>query len=676
MMLWMCACLFASGQDIVVYGATPAGVAAALQAKRMGKTVTLLEPSKHIGGLTASGLGWTDSGDKAVVGGISREFYRNIRKHYQKPESWTFEKREDYRLFREGEDAMWTFEPKVAEMVMFSMLRAEGIEPRLGQRLVRSKGMGVEKQDGRIVSIRLEGGERVRGKVFLDATYEGDLMAEAGIPFHVGREGAAEFNETLAGVQKAKNVHNHRFTKPVDPFKVKGDPKSGLLFGIEESLPPDGTADKRVQAYCYRLCMTRVKANKVDWPKPEGYDERDFELLLRNVEAGDIRMPFKPDPMPNGKTDTNNNGAFSTDFIGQNYDYPEASYTRRREIELAHERYQKGFFYTLANNPRVPAPLRESVATWGLSKDEFTGTGNWPHQIYVREARRMRGALVQTERHCRALDPIDDSVGMGSYNMDSHNCARYVTDKGLVQNEGDIQVSPGGAYPISYRALTPKAGDCRNLLVPVCLSSSHMAYGSIRMEPVFFVLGQSAGTAAVMAIDRNAGVQDVPYAELKARLLKDGQVLTYARPARAAQGIDPSKIPGIVADDSKGEAKGDWSHSSANGPFVGDGYRHDGNEGKGSKKFILSADLPQPGMYMVGISFSPNANRATNVPVVVHHAGGTTRVMVNQRKSPGAGGFAPLGTFKLEKGIAKVEILTEGTDGHVIVDAARWLPSK
>jgi hypothetical protein len=208
--------------------------------------------------------------------------------------------------------------------------------------------------------------------------------------------------------------------------------------------------------------MTRVKVNKVDWPKPEGYDERDFELLLRNVEAGDTRMPFKPDPMPNGKTDTNNNGAFSTDFIGQNYDYPEASYARRREIELAHERYQKGFFYTLANNPRVPAPLRESVAAWGLSKDEFTGTGNWPHQIYVREARRMRGALVQTERHCRALDPIDDSVGMGSYNMDSHNCARYVTDKGLVQNEGDIQVSPGGAYPISYRALTPKAGDCRH----------------------------------------------------------------------------------------------------------------------------------------------------------------------------------------------------------------------
>lgn len=670
------ACALLAGQDIVVYGATPAGIAAALQARRMGKSVALYEPSDHIGGLTASGLGWTDSGDKAVVGGISREFYRNIRKHYLKPEAWTFEKREDYRLFRENDDAMWTFEPKVAEAVLFAMLRAEGVEPRLKQRLMRARGAGVEKEGNRIVSIRMEGGDRVRGKVFLDATYEGDLMAEAGLPFHVGREGTREFNESLAGVQRARNIHNHRFTRDVDPFKVKGDPKSGLLFGIEESLPAEGSADRRVQAYCYRLCMTRVKANKVEWPRPEGYDEKDFELLLRNVEAGDLRMPFKPDPMPNGKTDTNNNGAFSTDYIGQNYDYPEASYARRREIELAHERYQKGFFYTLANNPRVPASLRDAVAAWGLSKDEFTGTGNWPHQIYVREARRLRGALVQTERHCRALDPIDDSVGMGSYNMDSHNCARYVTEKGFAQNEGDIQVSPGGAYPISYRALTPKAADCGNLLVPVCLSSTHMAYGSIRMEPVFFVLGQSAGTAAAMAIDRNCGVQEVPYAELKSRLLKDGQVLNHARQARAAQGVDPSKIPGIVADDSKGEAKGDWSHSSANGPFVGDGYRHDANEGKGTKRYALSAELPAAGMYAVGVSHSANANRATNVPVVVHHAGGTTKVMVNQRKSAGATGFANLGTFRFEKGPAKVEILNEGTDGHVIADAARWLPVK
>lgn len=670
-LLWTC--LLLAGEDVVVYGATPAGIAAALQVKRMGHSVVLLEPTAHIGGLTASGLGYTDSGDKAVVGGISREFYRAIKKHYEQPDAWIFEKRDDYRPTRANEDAMWTFEPKVAEATLFAMLRSGGIEPRLNQRLVRDKGAGVVRSGTSITSIKLEGGLALSAKVFIDATYEGDLMAEAGVPFHVGRESATEFNESLAGVRRALNNHSHRFIHHVDPYKVKNDPKSGLLPGIEPSLPPEGAADKRVQAYCYRLCMTRVKANKVDWPKPEGYNEKDFELLLRNIEAGDQRIPFKPDMMPNGKTDTNNNCAVSTDYIGQNYDYPEASYARRREIERAHERYQKGLFYTLANSPRIPESFRATVAEWGLAKDEFVGTGHWPHQIYVREARRMRGALVQTERHCRALDPIDDSVGMGSYNMDSHNCARYVTSEGFVQNEGDIQVSPGGAYAISYRALTPKAADCSNLLVPVCLSSTHMAYGSIRMEPVFFVLGQSAGTAAVMAIESHSSVQEVPYAKLKSQLLKDGQVLEHTRTNRV-QGTDPAKIPGIVVDDVSAKPTGNWTASSSSLPFVGSGYQHDGNEGKGDKKYTFTTNLPAEGMYSVSIFYSPNANRATNVPVVVHHAGGEARVLVNQRRFSGKDGVTVLGTYRFGKGPAWVEISNLGTDGYVIADAVRWLP--
>ena len=668
------ACLLLAGEDVVVYGATPAGIAAALQVKRMGHSVLLLEPTAHVGGLTASGLGFTDSGDKAVVGGISREFYLAIKKHYEQPAAWTFEKRDDNRSARSNEDAMWTFEPKVAEATLLAMLRAAGIEPRLNQRLLRDKGAGVVRKGTGITSIRLEGGGSVlSAKVFIDATYEGDLMAEAGVPYHVGRESTSEFNESLAGVQRRLNVHSHRFIHHVDPYKIKGNPQSGLLPGIGATLPPDGSADKRVQAYCYRLCMTQVKANKVDWPMPEGYQESDYELLLRTIESGDQRMPFKPDMMPNGKTDTNNNCAVSTDYIGQNYDYPEASYARRREIERAHERYQKGLFYTLSHNPRIPESFRARVAEWGLSRDEFVGTGHWPHQIYVREARRMRGALLQTERHCRALDPIDDSVGMGSYNMDSHNCARYVTAEGFVQNEGDIQVGPGGAYAISYRALTPKASDCVNLLVPVCLSSTHMAYGSIRMEPVFFVLGQSAGTAAAMAIEGNISVQEVPYEALKSRLLKDGQVLSYKREKRLS-GLDPARIPGIVVDDEAAMSAGIWTASNANPPFVGNGYRHDGNEGKGDKKYTFTAMLPAEGMYSVAVFYSTNANRATNVPVVVTHAGGEVRVVMNQRKSAGKDGYTVLGTYRFAGGAAKVEISNKGTDGYVIADAVRWLP--
>ena len=665
----------AAGHDVVVYGGSASGVAAAVQASRMGKSVVLIEPGQHIGGLTSGGLGWTDSGNKAVVGGISREFYQRVKKHYDDPAAWTFEKAARNKQYRPDADAMWTFEPKVAEAILRQMLREAGVMVVFSDRLDRAKGKGVRHDGQRITAIVMESGKEFPGKMFIDATYEGDLMAAAGVSFTVGRESNEKYGETFNGVARNWQRHHHRFLTPVDPYINAGNPDSGLLPGIEAELPPDGSGDHRVQAYCYRMCMSNVPENRVPFPKPDGYDELQYELLFRNYKAGDLRVPMKPDMMPNGKTDTNNNCAVSTDFIGQNYKYPEASYAERDAILKAHETYQKGLMWSLANHPRVPASVRTSMARWGLAKDEFVDNGNWPHQIYVREARRMVGGYVQTEHDCRRTRDTPKSVGMGSYNMDSHNCARYVTPEGNVQNEGDVQESPGGAYRISYDAIVPKEGECSNLLVPVCVSSSHIAYGSIRMEPVFMVLGQSAATAAVIAIDANVSVQAVDYDQLQARLVADKQVLDYKNPPKPGA-IDPAKLAGVVVDDEAAERTGFDDRSTSVGPFVGIGYRHDAaaNPGTQSAKFV--PELPVAGEYEVRFAYTANPNRASNVPVAVHHADGTKLVRVNQRKAPPIDkAFVSLGVFRFEKGKgSSVNVATTNADGHVIIDGVQWLP--
>jgi ribulose 1,5-bisphosphate synthetase/thiazole synthase len=510
--------------DLVIYGGTSAGVAAAIQASRMDASVVLIEPGGHLGGLTTGGLGWTDSGNKAVIGGISREFYRRVKQHYNAPAAWIYEDASSFDRYREEEDAMWTFEPHVAEAIFDLMITEEDITVIRGLRLDRRTG--VEQTNGKIVSITMEDGQTFRGKMFIDATYEGDLMAAAGVSYTVGREPNAQYGETLNGVNRAANTSNHRFIKNVDPYVIPGDPSSGLLPNVHgDELGEEGSGDHKVQAYCFRMCMSNVAENRVPFPQPGDYDEKEYELLLRNFEAGDLRLPLKIDMMPNGKTDTNNNMAFSTDYLGGSWEYPEASYEERAAIIEAHEKYQKGLMWTLANHPRVPEEIREEMAPWGLAKDEFVDNENWPHQIYVREARRMVSDYVTTELDCRRERLVKDSVGMGSYNMDSHNIQRYITPEGYVQNEGDVQVSPGGPYLISYRSITPRKGETENLLVPICVSSSHIAYGSIRMEPVFMILGQSAATAAVQAIEHGVAVQDVEFSKLREKLLDDGQVL-------------------------------------------------------------------------------------------------------------------------------------------------------
>jgi hypothetical protein len=518
--------------DIVIYGGTSSGIIAAVQARRTGKSVVLIEPSNHIGGLTTGGLGATDIGNKSAIGGLARDFYHRIWQHYQSNAAWDRENRKKYdaRTVRKDpkDETMWTFEPHVASQIYRDLLAETGITPLMNQRLDRQHG--VTKNAHRIQSITMESGLEFAATMFIDATYEGDLMAAAGVSFHVGREANNVYDETLNGVQPKLNDKNHRFIKPVDPFMKPGEASSSLLAGIQVTkLPPDASGDRLVQAYCYRLCTTDVAENRRPWPKPAGYDASHYELLLRNFEAGDVRAPWHPVWMPNRKTDTNNNGAFSTDYIGGNYDYPNADHATRDRIIADHKSYQQGLLWTLANSTRVPQAVRAEFNRLGLAKDEFVDNDNWPTQLYVREARRMIGAYVMTEHNCRGEKVAEDSVGMGAYGMDSHNCQRYVTPDGHVQNEGDVQVHGFKPYPISYRAIIPKADECENLLVPVCLSSSHIAYGSIRMEPVFMILGQSAAAAAAMAIDDGVAVQRISYEKLGARLLEERQILRASR---------------------------------------------------------------------------------------------------------------------------------------------------
>jgi hypothetical protein len=521
--------------DVIIYGGTSAAIMAAVEVAQSGKTVIVVSPDKHLGGLTSGGLGYTDTGNKSVIGGLSREFYHRVWLHYNDSAAWVWQKHSEYgnkgqgTVAMDGENrTMWIFEPHVAEQVFEDFVAENNITVYRDEWLDRENG--VVKNDGKIESIKTLSGKKFSGKIFMDATYEGDLMAAAGVSYHVGRESTAQYNEQWNGVQTGVLHHNHWFWAKLSPYKVPGDPASGLVYGVSGEHPGEyGAADNKIQAYCFRMCMSNHDENRIPFPKPENYDSTKYELLLRSLLTGRKDFFEKFDDIPNKKTDTNNHGPFSSDFIGMNYDYPEASYERRQEIIKEHMDYQMGLLWFVANDPRVPEDIRSEMATWGLAKDEFTDNNNWPHQIYVREARRMIGEYVTTENDVLLKREVPKPVGMGSYAMDSHNVQRYITPEGYVQNEGDIGVHPPAPYSIAYGSIIPKKEECTNLLVPVCVSSSHIAFGSIRMEPVFMILGQSAAVAACMAIDNKCAVQDVDYEALKTELENKKQILTYQK---------------------------------------------------------------------------------------------------------------------------------------------------
>ncbi|MEO6784730.1 MAG: FAD-dependent oxidoreductase, partial [Chthoniobacteraceae bacterium] len=561
--------------------------------------------------------------------------------------------------------------PSVAERELRALLGEWKVPVKFGQRLA-----SVRKDGARISEITMEDGTVYRGKMFIDATYEGDLMAKAGVKYMVGREANARFDETLNGIRG--KTPQHQFVVPVDPYVKSGDAKSGLLpFISPEPLGNPGDGDASVQAYNFRLCLTKKADNRNPIEPPPGYDAKQYELLGRYFDAlaaagkkATLKMFLKIDMVTPEKTDINNNGAFSTDYIGMNHSYPDADYATRERIWKDHENYIRGFLTFLATDPRVPEDMRRDMAGWGFPKDEFQDTGGWPHALYVRSARRMISDYVMTERVCRQLEKVEDGVALGAYNMDSHNCRRIVRD-GHVENEGDVQVGVK-PYPISYRSLVPKQAECENLLVPVCLSATHIAYGSIRMEPVFMITGQSCATAACMAIDANVPVQKVVYAPLREQLLKDGQVLEWTGLSRG-HGEAAPKLPGIVLDDTDAKREGEWTEGSINGSqHIGTGYIHDHNEGKGQLSLKWTPEIPEAGTYEIILHFPPNANRATNVPVSIEGAGfEAVTATVNEREKSGA---ASLGKFKLDAGRSvTITLSNKGTDGFVVADGVQLL---
>ncbi|MBL9205876.1 MAG: FAD-dependent oxidoreductase [Opitutaceae bacterium] len=503
--------------DLCCYGQSPAAITAAVEARRHGLSTVVVLNARNLGGLSAGGLSNTDIGNKHVIGGLAREFYQRVGAHYERDEEWRFE-------------------PHVAESVFAGMLSEAGVAV-----LFREYPVAVSKVGTRLHALQCESGLTIVARQFIDASYEGDLMALAGVRSHIGREGNDVYGESYNGVQ----VHaTHQFDSAVDPYRIEGDSTSGLLPGINpEPLAPIGSGDQKLQAYNFRLCLTQA-VDRIPFLQPPGYDPLDYELLARYFRGGWRDLFHKFDRIRGGKADVNNHGAVSTDFIGGSWSFATATWPEREKIFQAHVRWQQGLLWFLATDPRVPVGLQRSLRSWGLPRDEFLPTGGWPPQLYIREARRMVSDYVITEHDCLGRRRATDGVGMGAYGMDSHNCQRVVKE-GRVINEGDVQVSGFAPYPISYRALTPRASEAENLLVPVCLSSSHIAYGSVRMEPVFMILGQSAAIAASLALRRGCAVQSVPYSDLQRELTRAGQVLAWQPAEGESAAYEPEAPPPI-----------------------------------------------------------------------------------------------------------------------------------
>jgi hypothetical protein len=543
--------------DVLIYGGTSGGVIAAVQAARLGKKTVLIEPGRHLGGMSSGGLGWTDNGSTETIGGLSREFYQRVYRFYTKPDAWKFQRREDYLAWlpkiwgvdgprMEEIKAQFIFEAHAAEAVFNDMAREAGVQVVYGERLDLKNG--VRKDGARIASITMESGREFAAKVFIDSSYEGDLMAKSDVKYIVGREPNSLYGETLNGVFPFTPAP---FPK-ISPYVIAGDPKSGLLLRVEPKPPgKKGDGDRRVQAYNFRVSLTDIPENRAPISKPASYNPLDYELLARHIatmknvtpgprkhaaiglrgNGGDLGINFEL--VPNRKTDSNCGSEFGTDMFGASYDWPEADYAKRDVIFQQHKDYTLGLLWFLGHDERLPAEVREEMQRWGLPKDEFADSGHFPHQLYVREARRMIGDYVVTENDARGTSVADDSVALASYPLDSHGVTLYVDESGVLHRERGFFTGTK-PFPISYKALRPRDGECDNLLVLSCLSASHAAYGSVRMEPVFMMLGHAAGTAASLAIERDVTVQAVPYAPLRERLLADKQILDRDAPRPAS----------------------------------------------------------------------------------------------------------------------------------------------
>jgi hypothetical protein len=664
--------------DVAVYGGTSGGVIAAVQAAEMGHTVVIIEPGRHLGGMSASGLGQTDVGTQPeLIGGKTAELYRRVNEYYQKPSGWFNETLTSYlarKNFKPLNGMMLHFEPHVMQQ-LFNTWVAE--HPKItvvyGERLDLKSG--VMKEGARIVALKMESGRVFKARMFIDASYEGDLLPGAGVTWTYGRESRATYGESYAGIQRKFTVE-HQFRLPVDPFNKPGDPSSGLLpeMQLGRDASEEGFADHRIQAFTFRLCLTDDPANQVPFTKPGTYDPRRFELLARYFKAG-FDKPFGlNDGMPNHKTDLNNFGPFSVDYVSGNDGYVVGDYATRARIVADHARYQREWLWFIGHDPRVPQQVRAWIGRWGLPKDEFADNGHWPWQLYVRESRRMVSDYVMTQQNVEGRRLAEDPVALGDYPFDAHNYYRYVDEAGHARVEGGIDPGALNPYPISFRSIVPRQIECENLAVPWSLSASHVAFLSIRMEPVFMMLSQAAATAACMAIDSGQPIQKIDYPTLRARLIADGMHLEAPQKIPLPDPVDPKTLPGIVVDDLDVPYSEDWS-SYIGGRFVGDSARSDLAHGKTMKHFHFTAKLPRPGPYEVRFSYINVRDADPAVPVTLHAADGDKTILVNETKPPPIDRlWVSLGIFQFGKGPSNVEVSNKGTKGTVIVDAVQFLP--
>jgi hypothetical protein len=640
--------------DVVVYGGTSAGVISAYTAKQMGKSVLLIEPGKRVGGLSSGGLGFTDIGNKYAIKGLSLNFYRKVGEHY-------------------GNFEQWIFEPKVAEAIFLGYLKKAGIQVLYSHQIVSAK-----KSKETINSITLENSDHpsaktnqtVFGKEFIDCSYEGDLMAKAGVSYTVGREDNKQYNETYNGSQLREK---HQFPDGIDPYNIPGKPESGLVWGVSNAkLLPDGTGNKMVQTYNIRVCLTRDAANMIPITKPADYKPERYELLLRLMEKKPIKRIqdfMTVSSMPNDKTDINNNGPFSTDMIGMSWNYPEESYAERQAIFKAHENYTKGFFYFVGHDPRVPAEIRNQMLEYGYPKDEYPESDHFTPQMYVREARRMVGAYVMTQANCEGREAVTDEVGMAAYTMDSHNAERIVVD-GMVKNEGDVQIGGFGPYPIAYRSLTPKANECSNLLVPVCLSASHIAYGSIRMEPVFMMLGQSAAVAACMAIDDKIAVQKVAVEKLQQQLKSNP----------LADGSTPEIL--VDNDNEVGTTVvGNWKRTANAAGCYGPSVLINESPAGPGDVVRFTPEIKKEGEYNVYTYAARVPGSSSHITIMVNDIKGEKPLDINMKdivvKGQTEGEWVPLGKYQFAAGNkGYVAITGKNADGKVLADAVLFVPER
>jgi hypothetical protein len=636
--------------DVCVYGGTSGGVIAAVQAARMGKSVALVAQNNHLGGMTTSGLGWTDighadndSGD--YIQGVAREFYNRVGQKYGLS------------------GTQWHFEPHVAETVFDEMIQQAGVTVYPNQYLV-----SVVKSGTQIIAATMNNGNMFRAKEFIDASYPGDLLAKAGVSYTVGRESTNQYGESLNGVRPP----NNDFTSyNVDPNVVPGNPASGLIPLLQTNAPGiPGSADQKVQAYNFRLCLTTVATNKIPITAPPNYNPNQFELVARYAQAivaaggsPSLSTFLTVSKIPNNKTDINNAGALSTDYVGESAPYIEADAATREQIWTAHRNYEQGLLYFLATDLRLPSSVRTSMANYGFCKDEFADNGGWPYELYVREARRMVSDYVMTQSNVFNQVAVPDSIGLAGYFTDSHYLQRVVVS-GHPRNEGDARGDITLPYPIAYRALVPKTNECSNLLVPWSLSASHTAFCSLRMEPVFMILGQAAGTAACFAIDEKTNVQSINMPKLQAQLVADHQAIDMNGDSSALI-VDDADTSGVAI-------VGQWTSSSSSSGYYGSDYLHDGNTNKGACSVTFTPALPTNDIYQVYVRWTANANRASNVPIDVISPAGTKTFFMDQTQQGGQ--WILLLTTNFNAGTSgKVRVRNDGTTGYVIADAVKFV---